>query len=186
MAIGPFHAGDTRDIICRTSPSPKIVHHVPGGKILLMGVHLPRGILDRMGLRKPTRQPTLPGLYYSSASLEDVRSTRVFHDQNWHRCGVLIEYKNGAQQAVGQCRIGIDDVEYTESPRYLFLACFTYLREGTKVQLPGYKIRFAKEAKEYEGSLDWYHMTGVLELWFSDERAMPKVIASTTFTQSLA
>lgn len=186
MVIGYIHAGDTRDFICRTGDNPKIVHDVSGKDIMYFGIYPFYPFLDHIRLRKPTRAPPLDLPYYSSASLDKVRSTSVFHDENWHRCGVMVEYTNGVKQAVGECRIGIDHVEYTDSPKYLFLACFTYSRDVFMVKIPAYRIKFAKEAKEHDANvgeqagspLVWscYPMAGILELWFCNDRALPNVL----------
>ncbi|KAM5355274.1 hypothetical protein ACJ41O_001920 [Fusarium nematophilum] len=46
---------------------------------------------------------------FSSAPLEDVIHIRVYHEREEEFCrGILLEYRNGAQRSLGQCRVGVD------------------------------------------------------------------------------
>lgn len=96
---------------------------------------------------------------------------------------MIFIYSTGAQRSVGQCRLGVDIVEYTDSPTYLFLARFIYVRKGTDVRLPAYRVMFSQTAGErcLEGTPDstlvWtrYPLTGMFELWFTEDKAWPNV-----------
>lgn len=54
---------------------------------------------------------------FSSAPLERVRCLSIFNDKETGFCrGILLEYDNGAQRSLGQCRLDIDPVEYSTRP----------------------------------------------------------------------
>lgn len=159
------------------------MHHVPEEEIWLTGVYPPSLFRGKMDLYKPIGSPPFSGACFSAASLHSVRTTRVIHDPHWHRCGIIIDYLNGAQQSVGQCRLGVDIVERTDSPACFFLAHSTYTREGTDVQLPAYRVSFRQRLgeplPEGQTSLDlvWtrHSLVGTFELWFTEEKAKPNV-----------
>jgi hypothetical protein len=48
------------------------------------------------------------GVFYAHASLNNVYRVRIFQDEDSSLCkGLLFEYDDGSQQAVGQCKFGL-------------------------------------------------------------------------------
>jgi hypothetical protein len=64
-------------------------------------------------------EPEPTGVWYTSAPLENVIRIDTLHDPDTGFCrGMLLEYANGAQRAVGDCRVGVDPVTtYTRPVR---------------------------------------------------------------------
>lgn len=117
--------------------------------------------------------PTLPFNYLrnrgranlSSAPLAGVTCATVFRpleNEGWedHCRGIIFKYENGAQRAVGECRLGYDRCDLYETPRII------RMNQTTQA----WKVDFAdKEIGEDVDSEDgWtpYQMKGVLHFWF--------------------
>ncbi|KAL2017530.1 hypothetical protein VTK56DRAFT_2022 [Thermocarpiscus australiensis] len=75
-------------------------------------------------------EPRLQDAYYSSAPLKDVVHVRVFcHEQTGFCRGILLGYENGAQRALGECRVGVDRVTVYARP---VLICFRNSLENSE------------------------------------------------------
>lgn len=62
------------------------------------------------------------GVFLSSASLKLVTQAQVFHDAETSFCkGILLDYQNGGQQALGECRLGLDPAQVYHQPTRLVL-----------------------------------------------------------------
>lgn len=111
-------------------------------------------------------------VYYSSASLNLVRSARVFYDEEQLYCiGILFEYNDGSQQTVGQCKLGLSAEKRVVFPSML------YHRSGVLPNnsgvggpiRPAVLVEFLREPEE---DLDWTEwtankMSGVITFWFT-------------------
>ncbi|POR37352.1 Uncharacterized protein TPAR_02437 [Tolypocladium paradoxum] len=113
--------------------------------------------------------------YFASAPLEKVVQVTVFTRNSSPGCrGFLFEYENGAQRAVGDCRLGSD-------------ACTTYSRPRsmcTRLGEPGVDSEIARDLSttsiEFSGLTEHGHglgegyhcfpMSGVLKFWFNCEK----------------
>ena len=121
--------------------------------------------------------PPLKGAFLSSALLANVIEVQVFRDFTTGFCkGIILEYSTGAQQALGQCRIGLDPIVAYKSPSHICAA-------HSEHRLPnrGYDIREARvtatslEHHEHcDSKLEWecFSMTGRLYFWFSREESL--------------
>lgn len=91
----------------------------------------PYGVADSPGkcydLGPATREPPVPieSPYYSIANLNDVSTVWVFRDKDTRYLrGLVFEYSNGGERAVGTCRTGLDPVERCTDPSRLRFASF--------------------------------------------------------------
>ena len=59
---------------------------------------------------------------FSAAPLDNVALAKVFHQEGRSYCrGLLFVYQDGAQRALGDCRVGVDPYETYETPRTLYI-----------------------------------------------------------------
>ncbi|KAF5676218.1 hypothetical protein FCIRC_7139 [Fusarium circinatum] len=68
--------------------------------------------------------PLYRGRLYFEASAKDVVHVDVYYEEATGYCrGLLLEYANGAQRALGQCRVGIDPFKSCDKPNWL---CYSH------------------------------------------------------------
>ncbi|KAF4497327.1 hypothetical protein FAGAP_6489 [Fusarium agapanthi] len=68
--------------------------------------------------------PPYRGRLYFEASAKDVVHADVYYEEASGYCrGLLLEYANGAQRALGQCRVGIDPFKSCDKPNWL---CYSH------------------------------------------------------------
>ncbi|TQV91758.1 hypothetical protein IF1G_09343 [Cordyceps javanica] len=124
--------------ICRTRKRPFLVHNLRTGYLLphpqmneqeqLSGVAVGAtypGYLQHK-IADPTEQERLDRPYrplryeiYSTARLEMVRLAEVYTDPKTQCCrGIMFYYNCGKRRAVGECRIGVDNVRSCASPTH--------------------------------------------------------------------
>ncbi|KFA45817.1 hypothetical protein S40293_08974 [Stachybotrys chartarum IBT 40293] len=88
---------------------------------------------------------------YSRASLSEVVRAQVFlHGESRSCAGVLFTYKNGAQRAVGQCRIGLDRSRIYEHPKQMGLTLDMEISLGRP---PGMLVMFDGRYCSHDGPL---------------------------------
>ncbi|KAH6955686.1 hypothetical protein BKA56DRAFT_503580 [Ilyonectria sp. MPI-CAGE-AT-0026] len=119
---------------------------------------------------------------FSSAPLERVRCLSIFNHRETGFCvGILLEYDNGAQRSLGQCRLGVDLVEYSTRPARICFRRDTYdvgpehsiashmlLGYPTSRQVTMVKSTGTDEHTHDEEDWTCVPMEGELEFWFSD------------------
>lgn len=70
---------------------------------------------------------------HSYASLEGVVNAHVFKDKEQGVCrGILLEYEDGTQRALGQCRLGLDTVQCYKHPtkfHYAIVESSSYIKK---------------------------------------------------------
>ena len=66
-------------------------------------------------------QPQHDRVFFSSASLQNLENIQIFADENKMCKGLLLVYRDGAQRALGQCRIGLDTITLCRNPTRLCL-----------------------------------------------------------------
>ncbi|QGI76672.1 hypothetical protein CEK25_001578 [Fusarium fujikuroi] len=72
--------------------------------------------------------PPYRGRIYSQAPAKDIVHVDVYYEEATGYCrGLLLEYANGAQMALGQCRVGIDPFKSFDKPNWL---CYAYSSNG--------------------------------------------------------
>ncbi|KAM5374798.1 hypothetical protein ACJZ2D_006292 [Fusarium nematophilum] len=134
--------------------------------------------------------------YYSSAPLQDVYRVTIFYSHELgHVKGFLLEYKNGGQRALGQCRLQVDRAEAVLMPQRI---CFlnpededSEYEDSDDVESDSSLLHFNFESGYHYGSSDlmvecnteiahgheqdgWQcvGLTGYLEFWFQDHRCL--------------
>jgi hypothetical protein len=183
VAIGPYivDLGNVseyhiKDYVFSTEPGPILVHPASYVDVQSILGAYPKLDTEAKPIKDRPPQSSVPfgRACYSSASLEDVRCAKAFRNEAGHCMGVLFEYRNGAQRALGQCRIGLDSVECCESPsRVRFRETWYYLSKS-RPKCPAARVEFSPGFKNEDDDDDWtYHdMQGVLEFWFTAEEAL--------------
>ena len=103
---------------------------------------------------------------YSSASLEGVVRARTFLRQNDDCRAIVLEYSNGSQRAMGDCRLGIDPVEIWNMPKCICVFKTTHTLPPSAAALQGVKIRFSeREHQHAEPGWTCHAMRGNIEFW---------------------
>jgi hypothetical protein len=158
-----------------TGPRFSLIHNVPEhGPIsifcayprILESVHVPYTSFNDSPFENTS--------YVSSASLDNVASIQIFNDERAGLCkGIIIEYNNGLERALGQCRIGVDSMQSLAQPSHICFAHVTYYRPNTEVQLCGVKVESTTKPKHKHNGMGWKcrAMKGILEFWFTEEEA---------------
>lgn len=109
----------------------------------------------------PDQSPSI--FLHSHAPLENIRRVRVFYSSTQSCKGILVDYDDGGQRALGQCQLHVDPSDTFERPfRIAFLNVTTF---------PGYtEVLFDKLPSADDPQLDdwlYYEMAGTLNFWFS-------------------
>ncbi|KAL6806156.1 hypothetical protein J3E68DRAFT_36877 [Trichoderma sp. SZMC 28012] len=115
--------------------------------------------------RLPFRQTVVPyshGGCLSWAPLEHVARLRLFTDEDAGICrGLLLEYEDGGQRAVGECRVGLDVERAYERPVGLCI--------GRKSGFSRWsiRVRIDRQAEHMHSERNWqcYPMRGTLVSW---------------------
>ena len=107
---------------------------------------------------------------YSSASLEGVVRARTFLRQNDDCRAIVLEYSNGSQRAMGDCRLGIDPVEIWNTPTCICIFKTTYNPRPLAVALQVVKVRFSeREHQHTEPGWTCHAMRGNIEFWYTHD-----------------
>ncbi|KAH6667292.1 hypothetical protein B0J14DRAFT_489952, partial [Halenospora varia] len=176
IPIGPYHSGDTRDFILSKAPPMTLIYNtVDLQPISVIGAYSGKG--HKSGSIAPFRHPTpdeppFQDACFSSAPLEMVTRVQVFYNEENTYCrGILLEYENGAQQALGQCRLGVDLYKTCIKPSFLCFIHEEYLRPRTEIRLQAVRVEFTCEPRQNQAkdSWTWFTMTGTLGFWFTNE-----------------
>lgn len=119
----------------------------------------------------------------SSAPLENVICVWVRENENQHCHGMLLEYSNGAQRALGDCRVGnylpgTDRVKKYLNPSRI---CYRGPQDGGAGagRLSHNFVVNASDHHEHDHDTDdWIcsSLKGVLEFWFSRERSVIRIL----------
>jgi len=134
---------------------------------------------DKIAAFRHPRSSSAPfqDAYLSSAPLESVVRLQVFHagdggDGSLCR-GILLDYENGAQRALGQCRYNVDPTETYSQPAFIcILETTTPPRPGWNKQRQAVRVEGACGEHGHDGD-GWtcFTMEGNLEFWFTGEEA---------------
>lgn len=104
--------------------------------------------------------PPYRGRIYSQAPAKDIVHVDVYYEEATGYCrGLLLEYANGAQMALGQCRVGINPFKSYDKPNWL---CYAHSRDDK----PSDPIRQCKiecstgsDTHDHDQSGMFYHWT---------------------------
>lgn len=118
--------------------------------------------------------PPFEHAYFSHAQLDDVASVEIYHDKALRICrGVVVRYKNGAERALGQCRLGVDALRVYRHPTCFCYRKTKYLRPGTRVERDSVDIECNTNAEHDHPEDDWTccKFPSRLEWWFTSEES---------------
>jgi hypothetical protein len=119
--------------------------------------------------------------YHSYAPLEGVRQVRVFYeDDGIHCAGMLFEYENGGQRALGQCRVHVARSRTYERPSSIAYAHTYTVIHVAVAGLPTYhhRVRVHFDGLPEDVVLDeWWHvaMEGTVDFWFKHDQVVMSV-----------
>ena len=90
-------------------------------------------------------------LFESTASLANVVRATTYYRRGSLACsGIVLEYKNGGQRAVGECRVGHQDTNTQITPRYL---CTRPIYNEDPE--PSYQMEFFTQERHSHMGSDW-------------------------------
>ena len=120
------------------------------------------GILEEPWHRPPAHSSS----GYSHTPLENIRQVRVFYRGNGSCKGMLVDYDDGGQRALGQCRLYVDPSNTFKRPARIAFLNFKVTQASTEeVYVLFEELPLADVAQ----SNGWrhYEMKGTLDFWFS-------------------
>lgn len=148
--------------------------------ISVLGLYPQKWRTIRSTLPSPLQASLFRGTLFSEAPLEKVEHALTFLDTKTRFCvGILLKYQNGAQRALGQCRVGIDMVHYCETPAYILYAPSTYSSSKVETKLRSVKVQFERV---YTGVSQprWTRseMEGIIQMWFNARQTILRVVGN--------
>lgn len=124
--------------------------------------------------------PPFVNAFFSLAPLTSVVRLGVFkHGQSGLCVGILLDYENGGRRSVGQCRVGVDEVDYYAKPAYICLHGEPYFETESSVSLQSTSVQCTSCGDAHiHDTLGWacFPVEGELEFWFSAEHTLVTVI----------
>jgi hypothetical protein len=114
--------------------------------------------------------------FHSYAPLEGVCRVRVFyHDDGVHCAGMLLDYENGGQRALGQCRLHVARSRTYERPSSIaYSNVLSLIGASPVVGLPTYhqrvRVHFGGLPEDVRED-EWWHvaMEGTVDFWFKHD-----------------
>ncbi|KND91539.1 hypothetical protein TOPH_03860 [Tolypocladium ophioglossoides CBS 100239] len=172
--VGPYHYKQPQRFLLTEQPLALIYEKPEIIPVSFIGIHSACHKAKQISLALPFHgSPPFEKAYFSSAPLEDVSSIRIFNEMEAQACrGIVIQYVNGSQRALGQCRVGIDRDQIVMRPRRLCLASFALGRSYTGDQLYGTKVESSTTLHHKHDRTDWAcnELRGVLRFWFKNQQ----------------
>ncbi|PTB45506.1 hypothetical protein M441DRAFT_131140 [Trichoderma asperellum CBS 433.97] len=121
--------------------------------------------------------PPPPKAFFSSASLEGILDVHVF-TVGWKKLckGILVEYENGSKRALGQCRLGLDEVQSWHKPLSMHYMPEDYernvcdlIRETRTSKSAVVTFDSESSHRSEDGSMEenYYELKGRLNFWFT-------------------
>ncbi|KAI1481521.1 hypothetical protein F4774DRAFT_407827 [Daldinia eschscholtzii] len=95
--------------------------------------------------------PPFSCVYFPSATLRNANCIQVFNGEHWYCRGILLDYTNGAQRALGQCRIGVDSVQSYAMPAYFYFRYAIFEWEGRQCRAAVVKCTYRNKHYHDEG-----------------------------------
>lgn len=110
--IGPPPVGSGKDYAVHTPPQSTLLSTVADNNLIFIRGVLTEGGFYSMAVPPAPENPPLSDACYASAQLKDVISVWIFRDEKDQFCrGLIVEYFDGTERALGCCRIGVDPAE---------------------------------------------------------------------------
>lgn len=92
----------------------------------------------------------------------------------------MIEYSTGAIRALGQCRLGVDDVLVYQNPSRTCVAHVDHRFPGRSYDIREAKVKTASgpDHGHADKEVEWkcFHMEGILHIWFDRDNAQLDVM----------
>ncbi|CAH0020516.1 unnamed protein product [Clonostachys rhizophaga] len=177
VILGPLPARYRyKDVVLMPSSPKLLIHNITEfGPITVFGAFAPEkdDSVPSFLSAPPSNIPSGPALF-SSVSLESVTCIEIFEGiKTGTPAGILFHYENGAQRAVGNCRIGLDSVQTYIKPTRL---CWQSISKRPNSMRAIYKL----DSGDYSKHQHCTHLTqndiwvcnaleGTMEFWFSQE-----------------
>lgn len=178
VIIGPHFLGPTQDFLWPVKEQLLLIFNVAELAAISAMSAYPNESSEITPFARFSKPPFQEACF-SSAPLENISLLQIYSDVETGLCrGMLAEYSNGSQRALGECRIGLDPVCNYKNPACL---CFTQVRcnrPGTAIELKGTKVSSTchSEHKHAEEGWSCFPMHGTLQFWFTNEQSMLEVI----------
>lgn len=178
FSVGSDEKRRSRSIFTQTGPGTKLVHNLSEGKPLSLIGAYPQNREMSAGIDAsqlaPIAVPRVGRGCFSAANLKNATHLSVFEDKVTRACkGVIIEYANGAQRAIGQCRVGEDPVVEYRNPEKLCIAPVGERKQSLRWGLGETRVMAVSSSSaapaELGGDdLHWrsYDLSGELQFWF--------------------
>ncbi|KAL7924041.1 hypothetical protein ACQKWADRAFT_35977 [Trichoderma austrokoningii] len=181
VIIGPHFRGPTQDIIWPVKELLLLIFNVAElAVILAMSAYPNQSKSSEMKPFARFGEPPFKEACFSSASLENVTFLHIYTDADTGFCrGILVEYSNGSQRALGECRIGLDPVNTCKNPACLCFTAITRILAGTPIVLKGTKVSSsAYQSVHTHDEEGWtcLPMRGAVEFWFTNRQSVLRVI----------
>ncbi|KAI1873757.1 uncharacterized protein JN550_003026 [Neoarthrinium moseri] len=181
--LGPPPRGEGQDIILSQLHPRLFIYNSPNlGPATVFGAYPGAGSNDP--LFSPFRQPSLAGGppplgNLSTAPLENVTRIQILEDADLGFCrAVVFDYTNGAQRAVGDCRLGVDPAKtYLRPSRICYLPTL-YPRglpsPGLLTRNKAVKVESGSESIHRHDQDGWVcsPLEGTLEFLFSGNQSV--------------
>lgn len=126
------------------------------------------------------KNPPFRDACFSLSPLNGTSRIWLFNDNGNRFClGILLEFNNGAQRSLGQCRVGIDRSEDYQKPVCICFRHQSYTHPGVSGLLQATTVTCTERQEHSHGSRDWacFRLQGELEFWFSIYETRLTVIA---------
>ncbi|KAK6715535.1 hypothetical protein SNK04_006484 [Fusarium graminearum] len=186
IAIGPYHSETHNDVVLGESSPKLFIYSSSGvGPATVFGTYPRRQEDDSISVPFPYPLFSNPPINYhaniSSAPLEDVTCVWVREDENQFCHGVLLEYENGAQRALGDYRVGNYLPGTDRVKKHLKPSQICYLGpQDEGVDAYNFVVK-ASDHHDHDPNHDaegWKcnSLSGVLEFWFSFERSVIRIV----------
>lgn len=111
--------------------------------------------------------------YFSTAPLSNVTRAVVFNDPDSGFCrGILLDYKDGAERALGQCRVGVDSATTYSRPTHICYRRIAYCLPGKEYWMKAIIVECTDKGDHEDEDEDWIcHSTSYeVDFWFDHEQ----------------
>lgn len=177
ISVGPWISGPgTVDML--SNPPTTLIHNREEKRTISALGAFPRAIPrdgcdSGFALAGPGERPftSSSATRFSEAPLCNIILAKVYCREGQPRCkGLLFEYRNGAQQALGDCRFGVDPCRTYENPRSMCTFVTSDRQTHVVRELRTVEVQFADVCTHGEDE-EWncFEMKGTLRFWFTSE-----------------
>lgn len=112
--------------------------------------------------------------YHSQAGLDHVHRVKLFYDVSTTFCqGILLEYDDGAQRALGQCRLRVDPSWTYAKPSFICFSNRAVKDSDDDGDIRAVEIRFGEGSEHTHRREGWeyFQMVGTLHFLFASFQA---------------